>query len=241
MKKFLILMMAMALISTLSPALQAEELPRLEFGDPSEIIELTLVDQWYVPVRELKVGDKDRGTYTNVLQDCWTTDEAELGIDIELENYILTPNDVIFVWKHKIFEFCSNYVVLIGGTRCQDGKPTLIGNVRWLRQAQFGAIDEGQEYLFFLVASGIPLGEWDWFVVTECNDTNGGVYPPLVDNDIDDVIGANMGMVTYMPLVYGPEPVEVLDPDPGGNPPGRRPGEEGATRCWCFKVTEPGK
>jgi hypothetical protein len=30
--------------------------------------------------------------------------------------------------------------------------------------------------------------------------------------------------------------VELLDPDPGGFPPGRLPGEEGATRCWCFMV-----
>jgi len=237
-------MIVIVLVSAFSAALKADDTPASQpavslLGDMSKIHHPTVMDFGYVKAGDLKVQDGERGDYINVLQDCWTTDRDELALDIEMENYVLTSNDVVFVWKHKIFEFCQNYVVLIAGTPCQDGKPTLIGNVRWLFQVPFGSIDQGQEYIFYIIASNVLQGEWDWFVVTECNDTTGVIYPPLSDGDVDDVIGANLGMVTYMPLVYGPEPIEVLDPDPGGLPPGRRPGEEGATRCWCFNVTPP--
>jgi hypothetical protein len=240
LKKFLAMMMVMVLVAAFGPALKAEDDPGLVLGDPSQIHEPTVVDFGYVKSKELPVKDGERGYFINVLQDCWTTDEFQLFENIELENYVLFPDDVVFVWKHKIFEACNNYVVLVGGTPCQDGKPSLIGSVRWLRQQQFGTIDPGAEYIFYMIVTNMMPGEWDWFVVAECNDTTGAVYPPLVDGDIDDVIGANLGLVTYLPLMYGPEPVEVLDPDPGGYPPGRRPGEEGATRCWCFKVQDPG-
>jgi hypothetical protein len=111
-----------------------------------------------------------------------------------------------------------------------------MGRVDWVvPNISFGDLEPG-EWMFTVHVRGIPEGTWDWFVVTECNDTNGTI-PPTKDGNIDDVIGANLGTMTYPPLVYGPEPVGVLDPDLGGYPPGRLPGEGGNCRCWCFTVT----
>lgn len=198
---------------------------------------LTVVDKQIVLSKKFDIGGDQRGFYVNVMQDCWTTDIEEVDIDPELENYILNPDNIVFVWKHKIFEGCENYIATIVGLPCEDGKPPIIGRIAWIvPNIEFGYIQPGAEYLIWVSVTGMPEGTWDWFVVSECNDTNGAITPPLKDGDIDDVIGANLGLVTYMPLVYGPEPIEVLDPDPGGFPPGRLPGEEGSCRCWCFTV-----
>jgi hypothetical protein len=207
-------------------------------NNQGDIIELEVISQRVEQGKKFNIGDQT-GYYLNVMQDCWTTDIEELEIDIEMENYILTPNDVVFVWKHKIFQPCESYVATVVGLACEPGKPPVIGRVRWVvPNVQFGFIEPGFEYLFSLTVTGMPVGTWDWFVVTECNDTNGVITPPLKDGDIDDHIGANLGLVTFPPVVYGPEPIELLDPDPGGFPPGRMAGEEGATRCWCFTVED---
>jgi hypothetical protein len=201
-----------------------------------DVYQPTVLKQEVKLVRKFEVGDQN-GFYLNVMQDCWPTDIEEWYTDPEMENYILSPDNVVLVWKHKIFEGCSNYMATLVGLPCEDGKPRIIGRLAWMvTNLQYGYVEPGGEYKFMVWLSGMPEGHWDWFVVTECNDTNGMITPPLKDGDIDDVIGANLGTVTYMPLVYGPEPVELLDPDPGGFPPGRLPGEEGATRCWCFMV-----
>ena len=86
----------------------------------------------------------------------------------------------------------------------------------------------------------IPPGRYDWALVTECNDTNGTIVGTGVqDSDLDDSCGVNVGILPVFPgpVMLGPEPIELFDPDPGGSPPGRGPGEEGTTRPWCFDVT----
>jgi hypothetical protein len=203
-----------------------------------EVLTLSPVSMEAMELREITMPETRTADYINVLQDCWTTDEASYVIDVELENYLFTAADsIVFVWKHKIFKPCSNYLVTIVGVPCQPGKPPIAGRIAWVvPDVPFGALAPGFEYILSVTVPGMPLGNWDWFVISECDDTNGRIVPPLVDNDIDDVIGANLGVVPYAPLVYGPEPFEVLNPTPGGVPPGRVPGEEGACRCWCFTV-----
>jgi hypothetical protein len=207
--------------------------------DQPGVVQPTTVTKEVTRGKQFVYEGSQRGFYLNVMQDCWPTDIEEWGIDHELENYVLTPDNVVLIWKHKIFESCENYMATVVGLPCADGKPPIIHRIAWvIPNIQFGYIQPGYEYLFSVVTTGMPVGDWDWFVVTECNDTNGKIAPPLKDGDIDDCIGANLGTVTYPLLVYGPEPAEVLDPDPGGFPPGRHPGEEGACRCWCFTVAE---
>jgi hypothetical protein len=184
-----------------------------------DVYQPTVLKMEVKKVREFEVGDQN-GFYLNVMQDCWPTDIEEWYTDPEMENYTLSPDNVVLVWKHKIFEGCSNYIATVVGLPCEDGKPRIIGRLAWMvTNLEYGYVEPGGEYKFMVWLSGMPVGHWDWFVVTECNDTNGMITPPLKDGDIDDVIGANLGTVTYMPLVYGPEPVELLDPDPGGFPP----------------------
>jgi len=91
------------------------------------------------------------------------------------------------------------------------------------------------ELLISFTASpfSFPPGRYDWAVFVECDDTDGFIG---LDSDIDDACGINMGLVLGGPLVLGPEPIEFFDPDPGGSPPGRGPGDEGTTRPWCFSV-----
>jgi hypothetical protein len=235
----LAIVLAVFTAGTLTPADQPASPTAFWTEGGPEPAEFSAGDYGVVKVRDLPVPEGTNGFYLNVMQDCWTTDIEEVMLDPELENYLLTPDNVVFVWKHKIFEPCENYIATVVGLPCEDGKPPIIRRIAWVvPDFQFGFIEPGAEYLFWLMVPGIPVGNWDWFVVTECNDTNGMITPPLKDGDIDDVIGANLGVVTYPPLVYGPEPAEVLDPDPGGFPPGRRPGEEGSCRCWCFTVEE---
>lgn len=181
-----------------------------------------------------------RGYEINVLQDCWTTNRLDWGQNPELESYLIHPDSVVFVWKHKLIRACDNYVATIVLLPCEDGKPRIGGRiVHTEADLVYGPRNPEAEIIMFHIPSdSIPVGTYDWFIVTECNDTNNriGVRP---DGDVDDVIGANLGLPPvnpYGPLVYGPEPNEVLDPNLGAAIPGRRPGEEGSSRCWCFTV-----
>jgi len=241
-KRCVLIGLALVLFSVSGTVVNAADQPAATFTgswteDLAGVYQPVVIKQEVVKLREFGAGGAQAGFYLNVMQDCWTTDEEEVYLDPEMENYLLFPDNVVFVWKHKIFEGCSNYIASIVGLPCENGKPPVIGRVAWIIQnIPFGDIQPGAEYLFWVQAGGLPEGTWDWFVVTECHDTNGSITPPLKDGDIDDVIGANLGKMTYPPLVYGPEPVEVLDPHPGGLPPGRLPGEEGSCRCWCFTV-----
>lgn len=177
----------------------------------------------------------------NVLQDCWTN---EMPPPIETETYFFPAGAPIrFVWKQKVMVPCSSYVVRIIGQRCRNGKPRPVPPPLFDFFVPFGPISPDPtmtELLFeFTPPPGsIPPGVYDWFMFAECDDTTG--FIPLVpDGDIDDECGINVGrqpIVPGGPLILGPEPVEVLDPDPGGFPPGRMPGEEGTTRPWCFTV-----
>lgn len=180
---------------------------------------------------------------TNVMQDCWTTSLA-LDPDVELELYdfdITSPID--FIWKHKIIAGCSAYVVRIFIFECIPGKPSVVGNPILFVTAPipFGPVSPipGIPEIIFppvtLAPGTLPSGmAYDWVVVTECDDTDGAIGP---DGDIVDSCGANLGFVLGGPLILGPEPIGLWDPDPGGSPPGRGPGENGTTRPWCFSVT----
>jgi len=179
----------------------------------------------------------------NVLQDCWTTNQ-EINPYVELEGYEFTPNDsVSFIWKHKVMEPCSNYVATIFGFECRVGKPKPQGVKFSFRDIQFGRIDPDpvfpeRLFEFVTVPGGIPPGRYDWLLVVECNDSGNGI-PIGPDGEIDDECGVNLGTPPANPIgvvIFGPEPTEVLDPDPGGFPPGRGSGEEGTTRPWCFEV-----
>ncbi len=179
----------------------------------------------------------------NVVQDCWTTNEA-LDPDLEKELYTFSSDDdaITIVWKHKILEPCSNYIATVYGTDCTEGKPSLYTlPMRFTQTQVFGPIDPDpatpEQLLSMTIAPGsIPSGRYDWVLLVECDDTDGFIF---VDGDIDDECGINMGTTLGGPLIMGPEPNEALDADPGGSPPGRGPGEEGTTRPWCFEVEEP--
>ncbi len=189
------------------------------------------------------------GSCPNVLQDCWTTN-LTVDPDPELELYTFTTADSIdFIWKHKILTTCSNYLASIWLFDCLDGKP-LPGAI----QQVFHDIDFGEQdpipgipepLLSFNAPPGsIPPGRYDWAMITECDDTNGRIAgSPVPDNDLDDSCGVNVGLAPAPgfpgPVMLGPEPIELFDPDPGGSPSGRGPGEEGTTRPWCFTVVSP--
>ena len=183
----------------------------------------------------------------NVLQDCWTTDLDD-DPDKEKELYTFTTADSIeFVWKQKLLLTCTDYKATILGFDCVDGKRSVFGhpgrflfaNIPFAGGNPIDPDPSNPERIFSFSATpgSISPGTYDWILVTECNDTNGTVG---LDGDIDDQCGINMGKaptVPGKPLVLGPEPIELLDPDPGGSPPGRVPGDEGTTRGWCFRVT----
>ncbi len=221
-----------------SPIAMAGDSDWLSREETEDLAELELES---IDVRVIRDFDSDnsRGFYLNVLQDCWTTDVEEWYMDPEMELYQFPPNyPVVHVWKHKIFEYCSHYLATLVWTYCKDGKPKIPGNIHALIRDIEVEIGEPGELLLSATVTGFVAGNYDWFIVTECNDTNGTIAIGA-DGDIDDVLGANLGLPPNNPIgpcVMGPEPVRLLDPDPGGFPPGRRAGEEGATRCWCFEV-----
>ncbi len=179
----------------------------------------------------------------NVLQDCWTSDLASHP-DPEWESFSYTVGDeVTFVWKHKIQATCSNYLVDIVGLPCIDGKPPFDRTQFEFRSISFGRVvaDPAQpEKIFQFTAppGSLPPGRHDWLLIVECDDTDGIVH---LDSDVDDECGINVGITTQVggPLILGPEPVEIFNASPGGTPAGRRVGEEGTTRPWCFEVTGP--
>lgn len=179
----------------------------------------------------------------NVLQDCWTTQETAF-IEDELYRF-LGGEPVTFVWKHKILLPCENYVYSIYGFQCRDGKPNPGGpggGVAFsFENNELGAIEPDPDVpeRLFTFTGAVPPGRWDWILVAECNDLGGNGIPIGPDGDIDDQCGINVGTAPVLPagpVIYGPDPVEVFDPSPGGSPPGRGPGEEGTTRPWCFEV-----
>ncbi len=182
---------------------------------------------------------KPRPAAVNTVQDCWTTN-LDLDPDVERELYTFDTTDPIdFVWKHKILESCSAYSATIRVFPCRDGKPRMRGAdvVRMFRR-NFGPVAANpaipEQLKFFTAPAGaLPPGRYDYVVQTECDDTNGRVRR---DGDVDDQCGMTPG---GKPMIMGPQPAERWDPDPGGSPPGRGPGEEGTTRGWCFEVTPP--
>ena len=181
----------------------------------------------------------------NVLQDCWTTD-LTVNPDPELELYTFTTDDSIdFIWKQKLLLPCSDYLASIWVFDCLDGKPLPGPIVQVFHDIPFGTINPlpgipEPLLTFSAMAGSIPPGRYDWALITECDDTNGRIAgSPVKDGDIDDSCGVNVGIGLPLiggPVILGPEPIELLDPDPGGSPPGRVPGEEGTTRPWCFTV-----
>lgn len=233
----LLLLILPFLISSTGPAAAAPVDVASLLDVPADVPRLTPVEVTVQPVGKV---DSNRlvGFPVNVLQDCWTNDDPT---DLEMETYTFPPGVVLnFVWKHKIFDVpCNDYLATIVLTHCQDGKVPIGGNIAAIiPDIPIGSVGPGGEWLITARVPGIGAGVYDWFVVVECNDSNGTI-PAGADLDIDDVVGANLGLPPNNPLgpvVYGPEPIEILDPAPGGFPPGRWAGEEGATRCWCFEI-----
>jgi hypothetical protein len=186
-------------------------------------------------------GSAVAGVPVNVLQDCWTTDVPP----VELEFYdfaVSAGQPVVFVWKHKILESCQNYTFSIFGFDCLPGKPRP-SNARWgFRDQSLGPIQADpavpEQLLTFVAPPGaIPPGLWDWVLVAECNDVNTPGIPFGPDGDADDECGVNVGRAPGYPagpVVFGFEPTEMFDVDPGGWPPGRLLGESGTTRPGCF-------
>lgn len=178
----------------------------------------------------------------NVLQDCWTTDLDGNNLELEDFRFRISDNDnITFVWKQKLLLACSNYIFTLVGFDCVDGKP-FVGEVRFSYTDTIGPLTPdpaNPEMLlsFTVPAADIGVGTYDWVLFAECNDSGNGLSE---DGDIDDQCGINVGIppVVVGPLIYGPEPVEIFDADPGGSPPGRRPGEEGTTRPWCFEIVQ---
>ncbi len=178
----------------------------------------------------------------NVVQDCWTT-ALSLDPDAERELYTFSADDDInFIWKHKILESCSSYRAKVMGYDCKKGQPAL-GTKRFsldLVVGPFDPIPGLPEPLLSITApaGSIPPGSYDWVVIVECDDTNGRIRK---DGDVDDVCGANFGILPVFdgPTLFGNEPTNTLDTDASGSPPGRRRGEDGSTRPWCFEVREP--
>jgi len=175
----------------------------------------------------------------NVTQDCWTHQRG--APDLETENYCFAPQTAVqFVWKQKLMLTCNQYRAEVWIQPCINGKPPLQNPLQVCKVVAPGPILPNPNVPERLIQctsqpGAIPPGLWDWFVMTECNDTNGviGLGP---DGDIDDECGINVGFVLGGPLVLGPEPVEMWDPDPGPPPACQLPGEEGTTRPWCFQV-----
>jgi len=187
----------------------------------------------------------------NVMQDCWTTDSTQ-GEANEKELYRFADNQKMnFVWKHKILEGCISYSAIIKVYDCPLGKnqarenpatgtPILLSF--FSSEPVFPDIPEPLllSQTLSLIELGIPPGLYDWVVVTECNDTNGGVRAG--DGDIEDQCGANFSTIKGdLPpgtIIFGPEPpgAPFPDRDPGGTPTGRQAGESGTTRPWCFEV-----
>ena len=172
----------------------------------------------------------------NVLQDCWTN---RFTANLETENYLFAAGGpVTFVWKHKIMLPCVNYVASIFGFRCQKGKPKPTPATFQFQNIKFGPINPNPQNpeLLFSFTGPVPPGMHDWILLVECNDSGNGIAL-APDGDIDDECGINLGKPPDNPLgvvLFGPEPLEFLDPDPGGAPPGRAAGDEGVMRPWCF-------
>ena len=180
----------------------------------------------------------------NVLQDCWTTD-IDLDDDAERELYTFDVSTTIeLIWKQKLLVSCSAYrVVYVIYDECLDGKPSAtMRPVQHLATANFGPLSPIPGVPEPLISISFPAsalgpGRYEWAMAVECDDTNGVIAK---DGDIDDFCGLNPGLppdvVPPVPI-FGPDPIQFLDPDPGGSPPGRGPGEHGTTRPWCFDVT----
>ncbi len=237
---------ALLTISLAVSAMAGSYLEGLEIPDPTK---LQVIDEGelrvYTPM-DFYGGNGAKGFEVTVLQDCWTCDE-HIFENIELETYEFTPNNsIFFVWKHKIPpRTCSNYLATIVGMECRKGKVGIYGGaVKFLiPDIQMGEVypDKIEELIFVYGPVYLEPGTYDWFLVTECTDTNGSIMipPGMPDYDVDDICGANLGVPPENPLgpvIFGPEPGRRLDPDMGGNPPGRWPGEDGVTRAWCFTV-----
>ncbi len=184
-------------------------------------------------------------TPVNVLQDCWTT-ALSVDPDAELELYEFdTATDINLIWKYKLLATCSAYAYKIFFWDCEDGKPKTAGNppvhvVPFILLGPISPVPGIPELLFAhtIPAGTLPLGSYDWAIAIECDDTTGAV---TTDGDVDDICGGNLGLLPIFdgPVILGPEPIRALDPDPGGSPPGRGPGEDGSTRPWCFDVVLP--
>ncbi len=183
-----------------------------------------------------------------VLQDCWTTNIERMP-DPEFEGYSFfgANEPVTFVWKHKIMptDACSAYVASIYVLPCIEGKPKptdIVVQFPNLRNEiqRWDGDPTIPEILFSYTAppGAIPPGYFDWALIVECNDFGGNGIPLGPDEDVDDECGVNVGIPPIFagPVIFGPEPIEYFDPDPGASPPGRSPGEEGTTRPWCFQV-----
>lgn len=182
----------------------------------------------------------------NAVQDCWTNDINAFPNNVRAEAYSFpggTIGTIDFTWQHKILNPCTAYLAQVFAFECVDGNPPLeMVPLFTSAVTSFGAVNPTPgaiEQLFALTvpASSFPTGTYDWTVVVECNDTNGQLVMP--DGDVDDLCGVNMGVAPIIdgPVIFGPEPITFLDPNPGGSPIGRVPGEDGTTRPWCFEVT----
>lgn len=178
------------------------------------------------------------GVPTNSLQDCWTT-----SVEVEFEQYSFSPADpnLQFSWQHRIEQTCSNYSARIVGQSCSQGlnRPSA---PPFTRAFNFGQIDPDPSSFIrtFSVAflpHEIPVGEFDWFLLVECDDSGNGI-PFAPDGDPDEACGISLGLDPAGPLVAGPQPTSFLDADAGGDPVGRQAGEDRSTRPWCFVNNE---
>ena len=175
---------------------------------------------------------------SNALQDCWTT----VG-NTALESYDFTSEDQIsFAWSARIENDCPGYTARLLVFECGEGiyKP---GVFSITIEQIYGPIDADpssptQTFLLAQSPGTLPPGDWDWILVTECEDSGNGI-PLSPDGDPDDVCGGSLGRAPGNPdgpVVFGPNATSVLDVDPGGDPTGRQPGETGMSRPWCFTV-----
>ena len=169
----------------------------------------------------------------NTLQDCWTS-----NVFIELEDYQFAPEElIIFSWGHRIERTCSSYSARLLIFAC-EADPKTAPEIALTVELGFGAIEPDPMSTTRTFSKQFQLGDqlepglYDWGLLVECDDSGNGV-PFTPDGDFDDSCGLELGEVAR---AAGPQPLGPLDVSPGGDPPGRQPGENGTTRPWCFEV-----
>lgn len=185
------------------------------------------------------------GFRVNALQDCWTIGGTTGNITNESYQFRTSlETSFSFAWVHKIQETCSNYAARIVGFECAEGA-TAPSDLLFDIRVPVGQIDPDPIFSTITFAKSVQLselpaeGEFDWMLIVECDDSGNGVLLQP-DGDPDQICGGSFGAppASQGPVVFGPQPQNFLDIDPGGFPPGLRAGEDTSTRPWCFRIVE---